>query len=233
MKTYSIKIYGASDDLVYVDNEEYGSFDKPFYALFSDGTQIKIQYGANDATWLIQTIIHGTAKLNYYRGQENDADLSVFHNDPDAPTYSDVIILISNEPIKLVKYGHKKLSSLIANSSLTDKIIALIENTAGGGFFLHELEADDFNSFKEKLDEIATGKTKEVLIFAITGTLTRPRNDIVEAIEKAGNRFSTVLNSKTDYLVVGVDPGESKLEKARELGTKMIKEGDFIKIINE
>ena len=38
-------------------------------------------------------------------------------------------------------------------------------------------------------------------------------------------------NKKLDYLIVGVDAGESKLTKARELNAKQINEDQFLQLI--
>src|SRR5260221_12918378 len=53
--------------------------------------------------------------------------------------------------------------------------------------------------------------------FVLTGTLTRPRDQIKKMIEDAGGRVSGSVSKKTDYVVAGFDAG-SKLDKAKELG---------------
>jgi DNA ligase (NAD+) len=42
-------------------------------------------------------------------------------------------------------------------------------------------------------------------------------------IEDAGGKVTATVSKKTDYVVAGTDPG-SKLDKARELGVKVIDE---------
>ncbi len=59
--------------------------------------------------------------------------------------------------------------------------------------------------------------------FVITGTLSRPREDIKADIEKAGGHVSGSVSKSTDYLVAGSDAG-SKLEKAKEFGTQILDE---------
>src|SRR3954466_13317178 len=61
--------------------------------------------------------------------------------------------------------------------------------------------------------------------FVITGTLpSLSREKATEAIEEAGGKVTGSVSKKTDYLVVGADPGGSKFTKARELGTEQIAE---------
>jgi DNA ligase (NAD+) len=61
--------------------------------------------------------------------------------------------------------------------------------------------------------------------FVITGTLPNmSREKAGEAIEAAGGKVTNSVSKKTDFLVVGADPGGSKFTKAQELGTEQIDE---------
>ncbi len=66
-----------------------------------------------------------------------------------------------------------------------------------------------------------TGKT-----VVITGTLTMPREQAKEEIERRGGKVSGSVSKKTDFLVAGEDAG-SKLTKATELGVKVLNEEQF------
>jgi DNA ligase (NAD+) len=62
--------------------------------------------------------------------------------------------------------------------------------------------------------------------WVITGTLSRPREEIAELILERGGKVSGSVSNKTNYLLAGADAG-SKLEKARTLGVKILGEAEF------
>lgn len=68
--------------------------------------------------------------------------------------------------------------------------------------------------------------------FVVTGTLeSMGRDEAAEKIRSLGGTFQTTVGSDTDYLVVGANVGESKLTKARQLGTKQINEKELLKLL--
>jgi DNA ligase (NAD+) len=71
---------------------------------------------------------------------------------------------------------------------------------------------------KERGTQLA-GKT-----FVLTGTLSNySRDEAKKMIEDAGGKVTGSVSKKTDYVVAGADTG-SKLDKATELGVKVIDE---------
>jgi len=67
--------------------------------------------------------------------------------------------------------------------------------------------------------------------FVITGTFaTMTREEAEEKILAAGGRVSSSVSRKTDFVVVGAEPG-SKLRKARELGVKTLDEQEFVSLL--
>lgn len=68
------------------------------------------------------------------------------------------------------------------------------------------------------------------LTFVITGTLSRPRSEIEELIERHGGRAAGSVSKKTSFVVAGGEAG-SKLEKARELGVRIIGESELYKLL--
>lgn len=62
--------------------------------------------------------------------------------------------------------------------------------------------------------------------WVITGTLTHPREEIAEIIRQRGGKVSGSVSKKTSYVLAGEEAG-SKLEKARELGVRVLSEAEF------
>lgn len=73
-------------------------------------------------------------------------------------------------------------------------------------------------------------KPLEGLTIVITGTLSKPRNEIEELIERQGGHSAGSVSKKTSYVLAGADPG-SKYDKAKSLGVKILSEDDFYKLI--
>lgn len=68
--------------------------------------------------------------------------------------------------------------------------------------------------------------------FVISGVFEKvSRNDLKKMIEDNGGKVSSSISSKTNYLVAGANMGPSKLAKAEKVGTNIISEDDFLKML--
>jgi len=71
-----------------------------------------------------------------------------------------------------------------------------------------------------------TGKT-----IVVTGALENfTRQQIAQAIREAGGKSSSSVSKKTDFVLAGNNPG-SKLDKAKNLGVKVIDEKQFMELL--
>jgi len=72
---------------------------------------------------------------------------------------------------------------------------------------------------------IFAGKT-----FVLTGTLpSLTREEATAKIEAAGGKVTGSVSKKTDFVLAGAEVG-SKLEKAQQLGIKILEEAEFLKM---
>ncbi len=67
------------------------------------------------------------------------------------------------------------------------------------------------------------------LTIVVTGTLSKPRTELEERIERLGGHAAGSVSKKTSYVLAGEEAG-SKLEKAKKLGVKVISEEEFEKL---
>lgn len=77
-----------------------------------------------------------------------------------------------------------------------------------------------------------SGDALRGLSFVLTGTLSRPRDEVKRELEGHGARVASAVSSKTDYLVAGEAAG-SKLAKAEKLGVAVLDEAGLAALLAE
>lgn len=106
-------------------------------------------------------------------------------------------------------------------------------------FFANEQNRNLVNRLKESGLQFALGQAEEQasnklegLSIVISGTFERySRDELKQLIEAHGGKNVSSISSKTDYVLAGANMGPAKLEKANALGVKIMREADFIKMI--
>jgi len=84
---------------------------------------------------------------------------------------------------------------------------------------------------REELDRGGGDSPLAGRTFVITGTLSRPRRELKEELEKAGATVAASVSRKTSYLVAGENAG-SKLNKAHDLGVEVIDEAELERLLD-
>jgi DNA ligase (NAD+) len=67
--------------------------------------------------------------------------------------------------------------------------------------------------------------------FVITGTLSRPRDEVKAAIEAAGGKVTGSVSKTTSYLVAGDKTGKAKLDAAAKHGVEVIDEAALARLL--
>ncbi|RXS98234.1 NAD-dependent DNA ligase LigA [Silvibacterium dinghuense] len=130
----------------------------------------------------------------------------------------DALMEASSEELERVNEVGPRVSQAILEFFAEEKNRALVERLREAGLV--------FTAEKRK-------KTSELegLTFVLTGTLpTLSREDAKTKIEAAGGKVSGSVSKKTHYVVAGEDAG-SKLEKAQQLGVKVIDEAALLEML--
>jgi DNA ligase (NAD+) len=84
---------------------------------------------------------------------------------------------------------------------------------------------------RRKQQRTTASRSLEGRQFVLTGKLARfTRDEAKQMIEQRGGRVTGSVTKKTDYLVAGEDPG-SKLDRANELGVKVLDEKQLLDLI--
>jgi DNA ligase (NAD+) len=113
---------------------------------------------------------------------------------------------------------------------VAESIVAWFKNPENKKFLealLKEIEIEN-KKVSSSTNNIFSDKT-----FVLTGTMEKyDRDQAKEIIRALGGNVSSSVSAKTDFVVAGESAG-SKLDKATELGVKILTEVDFLKMIGE
>jgi DNA ligase (NAD+) len=88
--------------------------------------------------------------------------------------------------------------------------------------------------FSSNEESIKTGNLLDGKTIVISGVFQKySRDEYKELIESNGGKNSSSVSRSTTFILAGDNMGESKKEKATELGVPMISEPDFLKLIGK
>jgi DNA ligase (NAD+) len=88
--------------------------------------------------------------------------------------------------------------------------------------------------FRVENQSTKTGNSLEGKVIVISGVFhEHSRDEYKDLIEKNGGKNSTSVSGNTTFILAGENMGQSKKEKADELGVPLVSESDFLKIIGK
>jgi len=148
---------------------------------------------------------------------------------------------VGTKAAKILARRFKTINNLInANYEVLKYIDDIGEITANSvrEFFMQEQTLDIIGrlknagvNMKEPEEEGFDDRFKDK-IFVLTGTLEKyTRQQASDLIEKFGGKTSGSVSKKTSFVLAGEDAG-SKLDKANQLGVRVISEDEFEEMIN-
>ena len=137
----------------------------------------------------------------------------------------------------VIDQGHDSLDKLYALSQRQ------LESVPGFGEKRARALFEGLKENKGRIDDIISAgvtikaKVKGILTgtkIAITGTLSTPRKQLQNMIVEAGGEVDKSVGKATTYLLIDdTSSTSSKAQAAIKLGTKLISEADFLKLIGK
>jgi len=136
--------------------------------------------------------------------------------------------------------NHFRSIEAIATASLDDlsKVegVGQVVAEAVGEFFAEPINSKLLRKFKDNgvwpQEVIKTSGKFSGINFVVSGTLSNmSREEAAEVIRNNGGTFQTTVGKDTSYLVIGDDPGSSKITKAKKLDTRIIDESEFLHLL--
>lgn len=114
---------------------------------------------------------------------------------------------------------------------IAESILLFFENESNKEI-IAKLEQIGLN-FSLSDEQISTTSNKlEGLTFVVSGVFSQfSRDELKNTIEQHGGKVAGSISKKTSYIVAGENMGPSKLQKAQELGVKIMDEHQFLEMI--
>ena len=139
------------------------------------------------------------------------------------------------EPVDLIKFFAKIEIEDLEKINGVGKIMAISIsdwfNDPANVKSLQRLSASGVAFTKDEMTSNRTQKLKGKTL-VLTGSLQKlTRDHAKDLIRKAGGNVASSVSSRTDYVVMGKDPG-SKAEKAKKLGVKTINETQLHQLLS-
>ena len=203
-------------------------------------------------TFPLSRWLYALAILNV--GKTTATDLARFHDTIDDIANSKLLRnVIAYHESKGDKQAAKEIAERLIKSGFAERSKSKVDKNAGIvtevgpvvaksvlDFFASSTGKKILQRMKQlgihpKREKVSAKKMAELPLagktFVLTGTLpSMTREETLAKIEALGGHVSSSVSKKTDYVLAGAEAG-SKLEKANELGVRVIDEAEFRKMV--
>ena len=150
------------------------------------------------------------------------------------------------------RLGMGNCENLLKNYSIDEVFslsIASIAEIDGFAELTAEVIFDGLLSIKSQYEVLVSGGfelEKTILIadedtssnpfyskkIVFTGTMNQPRSDLEKQAKSLGISVANSVSSKTDFLIIGENVGQSKMNKAKNNGVEILSESEYLKKLN-
>ncbi len=131
----------------------------------------------------------------------------------------EIISLNIESLISVNEIGEKIAKSIVDYFQDSDNIDVLNKLKDAGLIF----------SIQEKSKSVNNRLSNKKII--VTGTFSSSRDELKDKILFLGGTISSSISKNIDFIICGENPGPTKIEKANQLGLKIISEVDFYEMI--
>lgn len=123
---------------------------------------------------------------------------------------------------------HNALTDVIMTKKLFDVLKVDFRDVKSVRKAEFKNKLSELNENRIEADNILSGKT-----VVVTGTLSMVRIDFLSMLSKFGVIVGNSVTKKTDYLIVGENVGQTKIDKAIKYGVKVITETEVLSMLKQ
>ncbi|OMJ13701.1 Replication factor C subunit 1 [Smittium culicis] len=169
---------------------------------------------------------------DYANNDNNDVGYQKFEN----------IEVPAKKPTKKPTASKKTKTDKASDSEILTRALSAGVNVVMGNT-LASVEKSTYNPWNAKNNnESSPLNSREIPVgspgcfdgftFVITGELpSYSRDTFGDIVKRYGGRITSAVSSKTSFLVIGTDPGSSKVNKAKQLNTPTLDEDSFVALV--
>lgn len=136
----------------------------------------------------------------------------------------DTLFSAKAEEISQVYEIGEKIAQSVTEAAKNPYYIQLVQELKQAGL--------QFRIEESKIQNAVVSTKLQGLTLLATGTMKNfSREQIEKTIRENGGKVASSVSKNLSYLIVGEEPGESKIKKAKELNIKMISEEEFMNML--